>query len=170
MVEAGKFGKFRNSVNVVRWLMEKDEGRVPEEAEEEAAKIGNLPVLRVFKNRPFSPGGFGTRVMEYSGLSGCIETVDFLRTEGNCSLSPVVLCMAAFEGHLELVQHLRRLGVEWDERVCWMAAYKGNLNVLEWVRSQEPPCPWDLWTWNVAVQRKHPRVIQFCEDNHCPKV
>ena len=155
--------RWSNSVKVVRWVMEKDEGCVPEEAEEEAAKIGNLPALRVFKYRPFSPGGFGSRVMAYSGLSGCVETVDFLRTEGGCSLNPIVLCMAAFNGHLELIQHLRWLGVSWDDRVCWMAAYKGHLNVLEWVRSQDPPCPWDSWTLSVAKQRKHAHVEEFCK-------
>jgi len=155
----------KNSVEVVRWLMDKDEGCVPEEAEEEAAKIGNLAALRFFKYRPFSPGGFGSRVMTYAGLSGCIETVDFVRTEGGCSLSPVVLCMAALKGHLELIQHLRRLGVSWDDRVCWMAAYNGHLNVIEWVRSQEPPCPWDSrWTLRVAEQRKHQEVVKFCKD------
>lgn len=156
-----------NSVKVVRWLMDK-KCLVTEEAEEEAAKIGNLPVLRVFKYRPFSPGGFGNRVMTLSGLSGCIDTVDFVRTEGGCALTPDVLCMAALKGHLALIKHVRWMGVDWDDRVCWMAAYNGHLDVVQWARSQHPPCPWDSWTLKVARQREHPNVVQYCEANNCP--
>lgn len=157
-----------NSVEVVRWLM----GRkclISEEAEEEAAKIGNLPVLRVFKNRPFSPGGFGNRVMSYSGLSGSIPTVDFVRTEGGCKLTSVVMYFATVGGHLELIKHLRRLGIAWDDNVCWMSAFHGHLRVLEWVRSQDPPAPWDYFTLNVAKIRKHRHIVKYCEENNCPR-
>lgn len=151
-----------NSVEVVRWLMDKDKGCVPKEAEEEAAKIGNLPVLRVFKFRPFSPGGFGGRVMTLSGMSGCTDTVDFVRTEGGCKLTSDVLGMAALKGHLNLIKHVRRLRVEWDDRVCWLAAYNGHLDVIKWARSDG--CPWDpYWNLQVARQRKQPHVEEYCK-------
>lgn len=151
-----------NSVEVVRWVMDKDKGCVPKEAEEEAAKIGNLPVLRVFKYRPFSPGGFGGRVMTLSGMSGCTDTVDFVRTEGGCKLTSNVLGMAALKGHLKLIMHVRRLGVKWDDRVCWLAAYNGHLEVIRWARSDG--CPWDpYWNLQVARQRKQPHVEEYCK-------
>lgn len=158
-----------NSVEVVQWLLARD-CLVPEEAEEEAAKIGNVEVLRVFRYRPFSPGGFGQKVMAMSGLSGSIETVNYLRgEEGGCLLTPYILVMAAMKGHLELIQHVKTLGVAWDDRICLVAAYFGHLNVIRWVRSQTPPCPWDSWTLRVALNRNHKGVVQFCLENDCPR-
>ena len=156
-----------NSPAVVRWFLTNTKCKVPEEAKEEAAKLGNIGVLRVF-NEFDSCRGFGFKVMELSGHSGSIETLDFLRGPGQGRLTPLMLGRAAMKGHLEFIKHVRGLGVAWDDRVCWMAAYYGHLHVLEWVRSQNPPCPWDGWTLRCAIHRKHHHVVQFCRDNHCP--
>jgi hypothetical protein len=31
----------------------------------------------------------------------------------------------------------------WDSRACSNAAQRGHLEVLKWLRGQDPPCPWD---------------------------
>ena len=31
----------------------------------------------------------------------------------------------------------------WEKNTCFAAAMGGHLTVLQWLRSQDPPCPWD---------------------------
>jgi hypothetical protein len=31
----------------------------------------------------------------------------------------------------------------WESDACNNAATKGHLHVLQWLRNQNPPCPWD---------------------------
>ena len=52
--------------------------------------------------------------------------------------------MAAEEGHLDVLKWLRSQDppCPWYEWTCEVAARGGNLEVLEWARSQDPPCPW----------------------------
>lgn len=51
---------------------------------------------------------------------------------------------AAREGRLDMLQWLRAQDppCPWDESVCRGAA-NGGLDVLQWLRAQEPPCPWN---------------------------
>jgi hypothetical protein len=40
----------------------------------------------------------------------------------------------------------------WSARVRARAAEGGHLGVLQWLRSQHPPCPWDEWVVVCASQ------------------
>jgi len=51
--------------------------------------------------------------------------------------------LAAQQGHFELLQWLTQHGCPWDEVVCEQAA-ENHWEILVWLRSQTPPCPWDL--------------------------
>lgn len=35
---------------------------------------------------------------------------------------------------------------------CAFAAKGGHLNIIKWLRSQNPPCPWDDFTFTCAVE------------------
>ena len=52
---------------------------------------------------------------------------------------------AAENGHLTTLQWLRSQDppCPWDEDACLYAAMSGHLTTLQWLRSQDPPCPWD---------------------------
>lgn len=157
-----------NSVKVVRWLMaHKGEWEFNDDVEVEAAKIGNIEALEVFSEREKFPG-FAEKVLKYAGVSGSIDLVNYLvGTERG--LKPPVLYMAAMKGHLHLVMHLREtLRCRWNATVCWMAAYFGHLHVLQWLRGQNPPCPWDSMVLRVAKQRNHAEVLKFAVENDCP--
>lgn len=154
-----------NSVEVIRWLLH-NKCKLDEDAEIEAAKIGNIPALRVF-SQVFKFRGFSGKVMTFSGLSGCRDTVNFLHESG-CNLDASLISMAALKGHLDLVKYLKDIGCPWDERVCWMSAYCGHLEVLKWARSQNPPCRWNSLTFKVAVDRKHASIVEYAKANNCP--
>ena len=157
-----------NSVEVVRWLMDhKGEWEFNDDVEVEAAKIGNIGALEVFSQREKFPG-FAEKVLKYAGVSGSIDLVNYL-VGAERGLKPPVLCMAAMKGHLHLVMHLREtLRCRWNATVCWMAAYFGHLHVLQWLRGQNPPCPWDSMVLRVAKQRNHSEVLKFAVENDCP--
>ncbi len=58
----------------------------------------------------------------------------------------VALCrVAAKKGHLEVLRWLRSQNppYAWDYLVWGAAAASGKVDVLEWLRRQDPPCPWD---------------------------
>lgn len=155
-----------NSVEVLRWLMDRGCMSVDDAVESEAAKIGNFPALKLLSERPYFPG-FAAKVMTLAGRSGSVDTVNFLH-ECGCKLTTDLIAMASMSGHLDLVKYLRDLGCAWDTRVCWMAAYRGHLDLIEWARSQNPPCPWNSFVLRVALQKKRVGVVEFLRANNCP--
>jgi hypothetical protein len=52
--------------------------------------------------------------------------------------------MLLINGHIEILKWLRsqKPPCPWSERVCVKAAYNGDIETLKWLRSQNPPCPW----------------------------
>ena len=61
---------------------------------------------------------------------------------------------AAESGQLAVLQWLRAQDppCPWDESACWEAASSGELAVLRWLRSQDPPCPWDQEECFIAAE------------------
>ena len=49
--------------------------------------------------------------------------------------------MAAYNGHLAVLQWARAQGCPWDENTCSCAAMDGHLAVLQWAQAQGCPCP-----------------------------
>lgn len=154
-----------NSVEVIEWLLAR-KCEVDDNVEAYAARIGNAAALQALSLRDFFPG-FSKKVMILAGASGSTIMVDFLAANGcRFNTTPDVLCMAAFYGHLDLVKHLKlNLNCPWDLRACWMAAIKGHLKVIDWMRTQNPPCPWNYLTRNTAFTRRHFDIVQYYDKN-----
>ena len=54
-------------------------------------------------------------------------------------------CVAAASfDQLDVLRWLRTQNppCQWSEEACEEAARDGRLDVLQWLRSQTPPCPW----------------------------
>jgi hypothetical protein len=60
-------------------------------------------------------------------------------------LSPAVAAVAAARGDLALLAWLRSdaVGCPWDAHTVTKAAEAGHVGVLRWARAQTPPCRWD---------------------------
>ena len=56
----------------------------------------------------------------------------------------------------------------WDEDTCSNAARYGHLHVVQWLRSQNPPCPWDEWTCTFAAGNGHLHVLQWLRSQNPP--
>ena len=56
----------------------------------------------------------------------------------------------------------------WDASTCAAAAQNGHLDMLKWLRGQDPPCPWDSSTC-AAAENGHLNVLQWlrCQDPPC---
>ena len=76
----------------------------------------------------------------------------------------------ALNGHLEVVQYLRTLGISLSAYTCANAALNGHLELLKWARTHQCPlnghpkilkwaranqCPWDKWTCSSAASNGH---------------
>ena len=77
---------------------------------------------------------------------------------------------AAMGGHLNVLQWLRSQNPPcvWDECACSGAAMGGHLGVLQWLRSQDPPCPRNRWACSRAVMGGHLDVLQWLRSQDPP--
>ena len=67
---------------------------------------------------------------------------------------------AAQRGDLEVLQWLRSQNCPWDD-ACRATAEHGHLEILQWLRAQEPPCPWSAATCSRAAGRGHLHILQW---------
>ena len=76
----------------------------------------------------------------------------------------------ARSGRLAVLQWVRqeRPPCPWDTRVCAWAAYGGHLAVLQWARQQQPPCPWNAWLCAQAASHGHLEVLQWLRQQQPP--
>lgn len=152
-----------NSVEVVTWLLSKG-CKGEEDVQVEAASNGNVAVLDLLSEEDEFLG-FCQKVMTYAGKGGSIATVDFLLTH-RLRLTPALFGMAALHGQLDMMKELKRRECRWDKRVCWLAAFGGQLDALKWARSQDRPCPWDYrLTVKLARERNYPEIEMYCVEH-----
>lgn len=73
---------------------------------------------------------------------------------------------ATRNGNLDMLQWARSQGCSWREVTCKEAAENGHLEVLQWAR--ENGCPWNEATCMAAAQNGHLEVLQWARDIGCP--
>jgi hypothetical protein len=84
-------------------------------------------------------------LMEWAVSMGCRFKSLSPDVDSPYPFSSTVLNWTARGGHLEVLQWLRAQDplCPWDSGSCSAAAAHGHLEVLQWLRAQDPPCPWD---------------------------
>ncbi|WZN64002.1 hypothetical protein HKI87_08g55560 [Chloropicon roscoffensis] len=75
---------------------------------------------------------------------------------------------AAFRGQLEVLKWLRAKGCPWGILTSTLAAQYGHLEVLQWMRAQDPPCPWNSLVCYYAVHNGHLEVLRWARRQGCP--
>ena len=106
-----------------------------------------------------------TKVAAYNGD---FEMLRWLRAQG-CPWNTVSCIYAAEAGHLKVLRWLRSSKkpggkCPWSADVCAYAAENGHLKVLRWARAQNPPCPWDDYTFENAVHEGQRAVLRWLTD------
>jgi len=70
----------------------------------------------------------------------------------------------ALNGHLEVVNYLRKLGISWNKDTCSNAAFSGNLELLKWA-TRSNQCPWDELTCSNAAINGHLELLKWARTN-----
>jgi len=84
-------------------------------------------------------------------------------------MDPSTICSeAARNGDLYQLQQARAAGHPWGQDTCASAAYRGHLEVLKWLRAQDPPCPWNENTCVWAAQCGQLVILQWLREHGCP--
>jgi hypothetical protein len=90
-----------------------------------------------------------------------------------------VVFAAARGGHVELIKYLHySRGVPWalyhwldtERSACRYAAMNGHFTTVQWLREQNPPCPWDPYLWESCAMTGQLAVLQWAlaQNPPCP--
>jgi hypothetical protein len=72
--------------------------------------------------------------------------------------------VAAERGHLEVLQWLREKGYPWNKLTCTRAARNGHLHILQWARQNS--CPWNKdECLTKAKEQGHLLIVKWIEEN-----
>ncbi|WZN65966.1 putative ankyrin repeat protein [Chloropicon roscoffensis] len=109
-------------------------------------------------------------LVNYAALQGSIEILRWLMEEKGYEFNRATCEGAAFGGHLDVLKFLRAQNppCPWDGLTCLRAAQEGHLEVLKFLRGLEPPCPWSLMTCALAAQGGHLEVLKWVRDQDPP--
>ena len=71
--------------------------------------------------------------------------------------------IAAKYGYLNIIKWLRAQNppCPWSDETCCIAASHGQLEVLQWLRAQDPPCPWSPDVFTGVVLSCNILILQW---------
>jgi hypothetical protein len=67
-----------------------------------------------------------------------------------------------------VLSYLRDHGWTCGKHACASAAGGGHIDVLEWLRAQDPPCPWDAKEYTLAARNGHVHVLHWLRAQQPP--
>ena len=71
--------------------------------------------------------------------------------------------------NITLLKWLHHNNFELQHRVYTQAAaFSGNLEVLQYLRDINPPCPWSYQVCNIAVKQGNMEMLQWAMRQGCP--
>ena len=152
-------------VDILEWLVPKYNVKWGKIHTAAAARGGHLVALQWLRARriPWDSNAV-TQAAAYNHAEVVMWAV---QNGGHLRLN--AMWAAAERGHLEMVRLLReRLGCSMDAKTCGWAAYGGRLEVLQYLRSGQFPCPWDSETTERAAGNGHVRVLAWAMQQGCP--
>jgi len=97
-----------------------------------------------------------------------LETLKYLK-ENNCPLAAASVCMlAASNNNLEILRWGLDNGCKMSAAVYNMAAYKGSLDVLQWLHENEPEKHRPREVVVISVLHKHWKVVKWAIEKGYP--
>ena len=74
------------------------------------------------------------------------------------------------EGHLHILQWARSQTppCPWNAWTCAYTAQNGRIDVLQWLRGRTPPCPWNAFVCVYAAGNGHLDVLQWLRSQTPP--
>lgn len=136
--------------------------------EKTVAHAKSLPILELLQS-------FGcvhnSSTLAYAVYIKNIIAVKWLLTQDPPCIGPAYICrLPACNGNLEMLQLLHSFGYTCNANTINSAVYHGHLHIIKWLRSLDPPCPWDNKTCPLAATRSHTKILEWLctQDPPCP--
>ncbi|WZN65589.1 putative ankyrin repeat protein [Chloropicon roscoffensis] len=129
-----------------------------------------LEILPGFKDRYEMVKGavYEGDLVNYAALQGSVEILRWLMEEKGCELNKNTDWSAGKGGSIEVFEYLLERGYEFDRKACEGAARGGCLKALKFLRSQDPPCPWNAETCGWAADGGHLEVLKWLRAQNPP--
>lgn len=118
-----------------------------------AARFGQLNVLEWCVAQPHYD--LTTALPVIAAAHGQMQILVWLQCRlDSMQWNPWVCTLAASRGDLNMLQWLRKVGCVWSTDTCAAAAGQGGLHVLKWLRSGPDPCPWSVSKHTIFVDKR----------------
>jgi hypothetical protein len=129
----------------------------------DAAKNGHLGALQWLQAQvpPCPSPIFPSFMFLATVMAGHLNVFQYLHSQNPFDNTVSHCAIAAEHGHLEMLQWMRAQDppIPWSELTCEGAARGGHLHILQWLRAQTPPCPWDARACSYSARRGHLEVV-----------
>jgi hypothetical protein len=135
---------------------------------ETAAELGNLGLVRWLVEEQRVPPDSGWTYALAAG-NAHYAVLCYLRDHG-WWCGKHACASAAGGGHIAVLQWLRAQEppCPWDAKECTLAARNGHVDVLHWLRAQEPPVPWKANACAAAAKRGHLDALRWLRSQEPP--
>lgn len=124
--------------------------------------------------------GNRSHLLSYAAACGNLEAVVWLKEERDWEVNLHTSEWATRCGSVPILTYMLNEAAElfesgsdnlvcrYDERTCEWAASGGALEMLEWLRDQDPPCAWDEWVCIWLARHGHLEGLKWARSQGCP--
>eukprot|EP00953_Heterococcus_sp_UTEX-ZZ885_P032031 16755-Heterococcus_DN1.PRE.3 len=174
----------------LKWLHTEQHCPLPDEIDVQAARAGDVEMLRWLKSRgclfneQTSRSGAETpdnlHVLQYlyeqgcpwhdricgtAGEAGDLEQLKWLHAHG-AILDDFAVDVTAGGGALHVLEWMQQQGLVFTETTMTFAAMHGHLQLCQWLRAQQ--CPWDGSAATTAAFGNYSDVLRWLIESGCP--
>lgn len=132
-----------------------------------AAASNHLHVLQWLRSQQ-PPCPWDEALCKIAAGQGSIDMLRWLRSQvPPCNWDDSATLIAACKGKFKCLKWLIEHGAPLTTK-CTAAAANGSLDVLEWLRSRDPPCPWDVFVSSTIASQGDLVKLQWLHSQGCP--
>ena len=141
-----------------------------------AARSGNLEELKRIANGLENPleekHGLNKWVTSTAAFEGHFHVVKWAHEQG-CPIDENAFLYAVWGNHIDIMDYLKEYGHQHlTEETCLhsfdMKDPETEFKTIQWLRRQNPPCPWDAQTFQAAACSGHIPTLEWLRGNGCP--
>ncbi len=140
-----------------------------------AAAVPHLDCLKwlLLTDTPEGPCPYSSdllsKIARHHGLPGLERIDEHWGLHEGC-WNRNILKIAVEKGDQPMAEWLRAQNppCPWDATVCRAAVQCKDISMLSWLRSQDPPCPWDEWLTEKAAAGSNLQMLQWLRAQEPP--
>jgi hypothetical protein len=168
------FAAQKGSIEILKWILEIGDGKLPENIFSQAVSSQNLDLLNWLfeQNCPLTTQAFSQAAHKKN-----VKQLIWLKEHG-CPWDETTFASAAEYGNFENLKWLHENGCPWDDRTISGAALFGNFEIFKWLHGNG--CPWGSQATVSAAMHDyrrfspkktgHFKILKFLVDHGCPMV